>query len=1372
MAVRSVLASQRAGPPLAPVARDTPPLASSAQQRLWYLEQLTPASPVYNQTVAYNLAGALSMSALERSLAEILMRHESLRTTLRSANGQLVQIIHPPPPFAISVVDLSPLEIKPREDEAKRLAVEQAREPFDLEHAPLMRASLIRLGEREHRMVLTVHHLAFDGWSFDIFMRELCALYGAFIAHRPSPLPPLALQYADFAVWQRRKLDKETLRPLLNYWVQQMQGPLPVLSLATDRPRGRARTRQGACQSLILPKELAERIKRLGEREGATTFMTLLAAFQTLLFRYTGVEDVIVGSPVANRNRVEIEGLVGLFVNTLPLRTWLGGRPNFCELLARVRATVLGAYAHQDLPFEMLVEALESQHRTNAAPIFQVMFAYQNVPRSAWALPGLSVEAWNVDNGTAKFDITLFMWEAESGLNVLLEYDTELLDAATMSELLAHFRTLLEGIVRNPEESIVAVPLLSADESRRLLGEWNDTVIEYPRGMTIHGAFEAQVRRAPAATALVFEHGQLSYAELDRRANRLARYLKTLGVVPETLVGVCLDPSPAYVVAVLAILKTGAAYVPIDPLSPADRRVGVLKRAAVAAIVTNGALASRVSQVGARMVDIDCERAGIDAENGENPGVELEAESLACVMFTSGSTGTPKGVCIPHRGVIRLVKGANYAVLGPEDVFLQLAPVSFDASTFEIWGALLNGAKLALPSKSRLALEEIGQAIRRHRVSILWLTAGLFEAMVDTRLEDLATVRQLLVGGDVVSVPHAERFLLHTAGCRLVNCYGPTENTTFTSFYPVESAPRVAGETLPIGRPVSNTQIYVLDELRQPVPIGVAGEAYVGGDGLMRGYVDDAESTHERLVANPFRDRPGAFLYRTGDMVRYRRDGNLEFLGRTDDQVKIRGFRVEPGEVEAVLSRCPLAKKVAVVAREGAQGKRLVAYVVPESMPGEPDDLVRKMRGFLGERLPDYLVPAEFVLLATIPLTRNGKVDRGALPRPDEKARPRADALVAPRDEIERVVANAFEKVLGVHDIGVNDDFFDLGGSSLAALRLVAMLDSAFAKSLPLASLYEHTSVARLAERLRGLASSTPELSGRSDRLGSTLVELKRGRSKLPFFLVPGGHGGMAEMTLYARLMSHLQREQSVYGLLARGVDGKNEPHACVSEMAEAYVGEMRRVQPHGPYALGGECVGGIIAYEMAQQLLALRQKVALLLLIDTWCPTAAGVRHYRYVERPLTILRERGAVARLGLREVGRVLRDHVRDRPPWKPVRSLRYAVNVVLTLKRVADPWLTAVYNVGKPVAGAERVAAAETNYIEQTFRYTPRLYPGRITLLVSANNDRDGISADWRRLAGGGLALHQAPGNHDSYIREHPAATAAVLRGCLDEATASG
>jgi aspartate racemase len=740
-------------------------------------------------------------------------------------------------------------------------------------------------------------------------------------------------------------------------------------------------------------------------------------------------------------------------------------------------------------------------------------------------------------------------------------------------------------------------------------------------------------------------------------------------------------------------------------------------------------------------------------------------------MFTSGSTGLPKGACVTHRGVVRLVRGANYAELASTDTLLQLAPAAFDGSTFEIWGPLLNGATLAVPSASRISLRDIAEAIRRFNVSVLFVSTGLFEAMVDTRIDDLRHVRQLLVGGDVLSPGHAERFLRGAPGCRLVNCYGPTENTTFTTFHAVEPSSCASGGPIPIGRPVSNTQVYVLDDSLEPVPIGVRGIAYLGGDGLMRGYLGDPDGACERLVRNPFPDCAGDWLYRTGDLVRWRRDGELEFLGRDDDQMKIRGFRVEPGEVESVLSRCPLVRSAAVIAAgDSPSDRRLRAFVVPNSTEKSEDDAIREMRDFARRHLPGHLVPSGFVKIEAIPLSANGKVDRRRLLSIVEGRSERPKDFVAPRDARERIIVQTFEAILGVAPIGVDDDFFESGGSSLSALRLVATLEDAFRIGLPLASLYEHPTAAELAVSIAQTEADSLSPHARGEA-ASLLVEIKRGSTAFPLFLVPGGHGGMAEMTLYADVLSRVRCDHAVYGFVAQGLDGEAPPHASVEEMARAYIKAIRTRQPQGPYLLAGECVGGLIAFEMAQQLLSQGEQMALLLLLDTWCPTFAGALHYHHVERAKILLADRYAVSRAVVSGGLSALRSRFRDRSLLDR-RSLRDAVNVCRKLPGVARAWLTAVYRVGKPVAGMERIAAAEDNYVERAMSYRPRHYPGRATLVICTENERRGLAQRWQGLVGDGLVVLSVPGDHNSYLRDKTQHAASAIEDSLRGALAEG
>jgi aspartate racemase len=1325
-----------------------------------------PGGATHNQTIAYRLVGELSVPALERALGEIVRRHEALRTTLRWSGVVLVQHIHPPSAFAIAVEDLQGLAATDRTVRADRETELEARAPFDIERPPMLRARLFRLAPAEHRLAVTVQHLAFDGWSFDVFMRELCALYAAFVVNAPTPLPELRYQYADWSVWQRARLQGETKHRLLAYWQEQMRDAAPELHMPADRPRKGLQQRRGKWQTFELDPTLTQALKDLAVKEGATSYMTLLAAFQVFLHRYTGQDDIVVGSPVANRHDAEVERMIGLFVNTLPMRTRVSGRETFRELLAQVRRTVLAAYEHQDLPFEALVRNMGATSRSDLTPVFQMMFAFQNLPRSNWAMPGLSIDAWNVGNGAAKFDLTLFMWDARDGFEGLLEYDADLFDAETAAQWLRHLKTLLEGIVRDPDAPIQAVGLLDDAERNDLLHTWNATAVPYPRDEPIHRVFAQRARESPQANALVFDGGAMSYDSLEHRANRLARYLQSCGAARGTLIGVCLERSPALVVTLLAILKAGGAFVPVDPSWPAERIKVLLS--GIPLVVTQDAVAARLHMLDSRVVRVDGEAELVNKESNTAPEVDVAAEDLASVMFTSGSTGVPKGVCVPHRGVVRLVQGANYAELASGDTFLQLAPVAFDASSFEIWGALLNGATLAVPSATQLSLGDIAKAIRRFNVSILWLSSGLFEAMIDNHVEDLRHVRQLLVGGDVLSPLHAEQFLRRVPGSCLVNCYGPTENTTFTTFHRVQQPSCVPGRSIPIGLPVSNTQVYVLDDALQPLPLGVAGNAYVGGDGLMRGYLREATGAGGGLVCNPFPDCPGKGLYRTGDRVRRRRDGVLEFLGRDDDQVKIRGFRVEPKEVESVLERCSLVRSVAVVAAGDAPtGRRLRAFVVPKSVDNARDEAIREMCDFVRRYLPSHLVPSEFFLLDTIPLDPNGKVDRQRLRSKAESRSASRESFVAPRDARERTIVRAFEEILGTRPVVVDDDFFDSGGSSLSALRLVAMLDDAFGINLPLASLYEHPTPARLAGVVAQMEVEVPASRVRGNS-GSVLVELKRGSAAAPLFLVPGGHGGMAEMTLYANVLSRVRCDQPVYGFVAQGLDGKASPHSSVEEMAEAYVRAMRDRQPHGPYLLAGECVGGLIAFEMAQQLRLQGEAIALLLLLDTWCPTLAGVLHYRHVERPAAVLGARYAVTRGVVVGGLSALRRHLRDRP-WLDRRSMRYAIDVCRKLPGVAWRWLAAVYGVGRPAAGMEKIAGAETNYVERTMRYRPRPYRGRVTLILCADNKRRGLAKAWQALIGDGLFVQSIPGDHDSYLRETPQYAARAMEDCLRGAT---
>ncbi|HEX8695423.1 MAG TPA: non-ribosomal peptide synthase/polyketide synthase, partial [Longimicrobium sp.] len=1069
-------------PPIVPVPRDGALPLSFAQQRLWFIDQLEPGSALYNIPAALRLTGALDAAGLAWALTEVVRRHEVLRTTFAmNADGEAVQVVHPPAPVRLPVVDLSGVDEAEREARVERLAREEAARPFDLARGPVLRCTLLRLGAADSVVLFTLHHIASDAWSSKLLRAEVTALYGAWVRGEPSPLPELPVQYADYAVWQRRWLEGEVLDRQLAYWKERLAGAPAVLELPTDRARLAVAGTRGGFASFALPDEVSRALRELSRREGATLFMTLLAGAAALFSRYAGRPDVVLGTPIASRSRGETERLIGFFVNTLALRVDLSGDPTVRELLGRVRETALGAYAHQDLPFERLVEELDVERSLGRTPLFQVLFTLEAAEAGGGGPPapgGLRMEALPTASGTAKFDLDLGMVDHGEGVSGLLEYRAELFEPATVERMLGHLRALLGEMALAPERRLSELELLGEAERRRVVEEWNATARAYPRGACVHELFAEQAARTPGAVALEWEGGALTYAELDARADRLARRLGRLGVGPEVVAGLCLERSPELVVATLATLTAGGAYLPLDPELPPERLRWVLADAGARVLLTRSSLRGRVDEAaaGASAAVVCVDAPGAEAEDGPAeaaPG-RASAEGLAYVMYTSGSTGRPKGVAVTHRNVVRLVKGADYASFGPGEVFLQLAPASFDASTFEVWGALLNGGRLAIHPPHTPSLEELGDFLAGRGVTTAWLTAGLFHQMADARPEALAGLGQLLAGGDALSAPHVERVAGLMRGGRLVNGYGPTECTTFACTYTVPPGGVGAGP-VPIGRPIANARAYVLDGDFRPVPIGVAGELFLGGDGVARGYLGRPGPTAERFVPDPLGGEPGARLYRTGDRARWRADGELEFLGRLDFQVKVRGYRIEPGEIEAALLEHPEVREAVVLVREDAPGeKRLVAYVAGRE-GSEPS--AAALRAHLGERLPGYMVPGAFVVLDALPLTANGKVDRRSLPEPGRQ--PSTSAHVAPRTAVEEVLAEIWGAVLGVERVGVEDNFFELGGHSLVATRLVSRVRQAFGVELPLRAVFEAQTVAELAlrvEALRGTAVQAPPI--------------------------------------------------------------------------------------------------------------------------------------------------------------------------------------------------------------------------------------------------------------------------------------------------------
>jgi amino acid adenylation domain-containing protein len=1040
---------------------------SFAQQRLWFLDQWAPGSAFYNVASAVRLGVAVSVGALERALAALVARHEVLRTTFPASEGRPVQVVAPVLRVPLELHDLSGLGVEERERRARRLAAEEAQRPFDLARGPLVRAGLVRLAADDHLLLVTLHHIVADGWSLGLFGRELAVCYEAFVAGREPELAELPIQYADFAVWQRDWLSGERLERQLDYWKRELEG-LPVLELPTDHPRPAFQSFRGAELPLALPGALAARLRGLGESEGCTLFMTLLAAFFVLLGRYSGQRDVVVGAPIAGRTRPELEALIGFFVNTLVLRGDLSGEPSFRELLRRVRQTALNGYANQDLPFELLVEHLHPQRDPSRNPLFQIGFVLQNAgaPRPPQADAPLSTPLRG-EHGSAMFDMALHLWEHSDGLGGKVEFSTDLFELGSVERMLGHFRTLLEGAVADPDCSVWELPLLTAPERRRLLVDWNATGLAWERPVRgFHGLVEEQVDRSPDAVAVVWGERELSYLELDRAANRLAWRLRAAGVGPERLVGVCLQRSPELVVALLAVLKAGGAFVPLDPGYPRERLRFMLEDADVTALVSERALAAELPRTAARLVLVDEQP---DREPPDRrPPADTAPNQLAYVIYTSGSTGHPKGAMIEHEAFANHLRWMQAELpLDSSDRVLQRTPVSFDACLWEIFAPLVAGAAMVLAPPAKAGAElDLVELITNHEVTVLQLVPSHLRLLLaEPGLERCRSLRRLFCGGeplasDLVADLHARLDVVE-----LFNLYGPTEACVDATWWRCsrDSPPR--GPWAPIGRPVANVRVFVVDGGLRPVPVGVVGELCLGGVGVGRGYLGRPELTAERFVSDPFGG--SGRLFRTGDLVRWRADGCLEFVGRVDDQVKLRGFRIELGEVEAVLGAQAGVREVVVAVREDGSGqRRLVAYVVPEREPAA--DAVAGWRAGLRRLLPEHMVPAVFVLLERLPVTANGKLDRAALPQPDA-TRPELEArYVAPADAVEARLAGLWGEVLGLERVGVEDDFFsELGGHSLLATQLLSRIRKAFDVELALRALFEAPTVRELANAVR-----------------------------------------------------------------------------------------------------------------------------------------------------------------------------------------------------------------------------------------------------------------------------------------------------------------
>ncbi|MEH1928141.1 non-ribosomal peptide synthetase [Nostoc sp.] len=1375
---------------------------SFAQQRLWFLDQLAPGNPFYNVSTALRLTGSLNFTALKQTFTEIVRRHETLRTTFAIVEQQPVQAIpaesganEPSLSIPLPLIDLRNFESQERDIQMQQIVTAEAQHPFNLTTGPLLRVKLLQLDEAEYMLLLNLHHIVADGWSIGVLIRELGILYKAFAEDKPylisTHLPELPIQYADFAEWQREWLQglaangTSPLQTQLAYWQKQLDG-ISVLNLPTDRLRPAVPTYRGAKQFLELPHFLTQALEALSYQEGVTLFMTMLAAFQTLLYRYTQQEDITVGSPIANRNRSELEGLIGFFVNSLVLRTDFSGNPTFRELLNRVREVTLGAYSHQDLPFEKLVEELHPERDLSYHPFFQVVFSLQNTPIETLELPGLTLSVFEFDSKTAKLDLEFHLWQDLDSLKGQMVYSTDLFDDTTITRMLRHFQTLLESIVGNPELRLSDLSLLTEEERQELLIDWNDTKRDYPENKCFHQLFEAQVEKTPDANALVFGDEQLSYKELNIRSNQLAHYLKKIGVENESLVGVCVERSLEMIIALLGIFKAGGAYLPLDPSLPQERLNFMLEDAKVSVLLTQEKLLKHFDDFSNPIICIDEDWATITQHSQENPTNCVTSDNLAYVIYTSGSTGKPKGVLLQHRGLSNLAK-AQIGVfnLQPSNRILQFASLSFDASIFEIVMALQTGATLYLANKeSLLPGQSLLQLLREKAITHVTLPPAVL-AVLPT--ESLPALQTIICAGESCTDDIVKRWW--SSSRRFFNAYGPTEATVWSTVAEISSL----SEKPPIGRPIANTQIYILDKYLQPLPIGITGELYICGEGLAQGYINRPELTTENFIPNPFNHQKGARLYKTGDLARYRPDGNIEFLGRIDNQVKIRGFRIELSEIETVLSQYENVQKAVVIAKENVSGdKYLLAYIVLnvemprqslqrgatalDGFPGlkqvawEPpqraaSNFASLLRKFLKEKLPEYMVPKAFVMLDSLPLTTSGKVDRWALTELDSPASRSIDkAFIAPRTPTELTLAQIWVEVLNVERVGIQDNFFDLGGDSLLTVRLLKQINKQFEYELPLSSLFLNPTIESLATSLSSETDSLP---------WSPLVPIQPAGSNPTFFCV---HPIFGVVFPYYQLANHLGKNQPFYGLQPIGLDGKTPPLTNIEDMATHYIEALRRVQPKGPYFLGGWSFGGWVAFEMAQQLQKSGEEVALLAVLDTLAPIPGNIpslgNGFKFMLT--TVARYIWPFFLDYFYLIIAIAKNRINSLTNFNKIARLPKNLFSNFILKQ--DATVKVISEESKLRLLSElairpmlRVFYANSQAV---LNYVPQTYPKGINLFrtkVQSSIANEDASMGWDQLIVGGTEIHHIPGNHLTMLRKpHIQVLAAQLKACIEKA----
>lgn len=1218
---------------------------SFAQERLWFLDQYEQNVVNYNLCLGWRIRGALDRLVLEKSLQKLIERHGPLHTTFVATENGCRQRVHPNPQFSLSFFDLTHWAEVDQLQSAQDVFHDDLNKPFDLAADLMLRGTLVQCAQDDYRLLLVIHHIASDGWSLEILERELAVLYQISNGDAIDSLPDLPIQYSDYAVWQRDRLRGEIFQNELGYWKKQLAGIPDLLELPTDFPRPAVSGFRGARHEFNVDQNLTQALTGFGRAENATLYMTLLAAWQVVLSRYSGQTDIVIGSPVSGRHYSKVENLIGLFVNTLALRTNVTSGLTVRGLLGQVRETTLNAYAHQEIPFEKLVHDLNPPRSLNHSPLFQVMFSLQTGSGSRPTIPGLSLDPLEVDDiGTAKFDLVMVITETETGLKGVLEYDADLFLPETIRRMSLHYESVLEGFISHPDSPVDQLSLLTPAECQLMLSDWNRTRSNAPLEKTVHRVFEDQVLRTPSAVAVEFEDQVLTYSELNRKANQLAHLLHRRGVREDIKVGLCVDRSLDMVIGLLAILKAGGAYVPLDPCYPDERLSYLVSDTGLSLILTQSQLQNRWSGFPVDTLALDSCQSDLARESSENLICKGTGDRLAYLIYTSGSTGQPKGVEVIHRGIVRLVCDPNYVRLDAQQTVLHLAVLSFDASTFEIWGPLLNGGRCVLAPNQLPTAADLGRIIHEKKITTLWLTSTLFNAIVDDQVSALKGLQQLLVGGEALSVPHVRR-AQEALGpkTRLINGYGPTECTTFACCYPLPSPIPNDWDSIPIGRPISDTTAYVLDPHGQPVPIGVVGELCLGGDGLARGYLNQPGLTSERFVMSSIEGLPSERIYRTGDLVRWKADGTIEFRGRRDHQVKLRGFRIELGEIETALLQQPIVRQAVVVLREVKPGnKQLVAYIVPAQ--SNAPSIVREIRQSLKSQLPEYMIPTAFVELAELPRNASGKIDRAALPVPEMKWDLLEESIAS--TPLEGILIDIWKNILGVERVGKDDNFFELGGHSLMAIRVVDKINQTLHKRMKVLELFSHPTIGRLAQRIEDSGNdigSTPQ---------RTYLEL-----------IHRGHRNSHLVIVGATIRANIDEFPEGTPVWWLKLDGLHVlPHLDldIRSQAEQFVRELTSTIRHGTIVLCGHSYGGLLAIEIAERLKSMNQYRVELVLLEpspAWRKSESFLKHLvkkaKALHKPDRIGRIRHLVKSYSHRVV-RKLAQSVSTAPQQQPVPS----------------------------------------------------------------------------------------------------------------------